>query len=97
MIAPRNGAAAPAPPPRWTFHELRHTAASLMLAQGIPLKVVQEILGHSQISLTADTYSHLLLEVQQDAAERLDGLLRRLDAPTTEENADGDADPTDGP
>jgi integrase len=76
--ARRAGAAPPAPLPRWTFHELRHTAASLMLAQGIPLKVVQEILGHRQLSLTADTYSHLYDSAREDAAVRIDGLLRRL-------------------
>ena len=64
--------------PRWTFHELRHTAASLMLAQGIPLKVVQEILGHRQLSLTADIYSHLYDSAREDAAARMDDLLRRL-------------------
>ena len=60
------------------FHDLRHTAASFLLAQGVPLRVVIEILGHSQIGLTADTYSHVAPEVQAAAAERMDELLRRL-------------------
>jgi integrase len=76
--ARRAGVAPPAPLPRWTFHELRHTAASLMLARGVPLKVVQEILGHRQLSLTADTYSHLYDSAREDAAARMDELLRRL-------------------
>ena len=46
--------------PAIRFHDLRHTAATLMLQQGIHPKVVQERLGHSQISLTLDTYSHVL-------------------------------------
>jgi integrase len=61
------------------FHDLRHTAASFLLAQGVPLRVVMEILGHSQIGLTADTYSHVAPEVQAAAAERMDDLLRQLD------------------
>jgi len=43
--------------PRVRFHDLRHTAATLLLLQGVHPKVVQERLGHSQISITLDTYS----------------------------------------
>ena len=57
------------------FHDLRHTAATLMLQQGIHPKVVQERLGHSQISLTLDTYSHVLPSMQEDAAQKLDELV----------------------
>jgi integrase len=57
------------------FHDLRHTAATLMLQQGIHPKVVQERLGHSQISLTLDTYSHVLPSMQEDAAQKLDDLV----------------------
>jgi integrase len=42
------------------LHDLRHTAASLMLAQGVSARVVMEILGHSQISVTMNTYSHVM-------------------------------------
>jgi integrase len=77
--------------PRFTIHDLRHTAASLLLAQGVPLRVVMEILGHSQIGVTANFYSHILPEQQIDAAERMDALLRRLDAPAVgAARADGD-------
>lgn len=62
--------------PRIRIHDLRHTCASLLLAQGVHAKVVQEILGHSQISLTLDTYSHVLPEVSKDAAKRMDIALR---------------------
>jgi integrase len=42
------------------FHDLRHTAATLLLGQGVHPKIVQERLGHSQIAITLDTYSHVL-------------------------------------
>ncbi len=45
---------------KWSPHEFRHTAASLMIASGVPLKQVSEALGHSSISVTADVYGHLL-------------------------------------
>jgi integrase len=57
------------------FHDLRHSAASLMLAQGVPLRVVMEILGHSSISLTANTYAHVMPSLLQDAAEKMAGVL----------------------
>lgn len=43
----------------WHLHELRHSCASLLLAEGVPLKVVSELLGHTNISTTADIYGHL--------------------------------------
>ena len=49
------------------FHDLRHTHASLMLAEGVHLKVVSERLGHSSIAITADTYSHVQPTVQRGA------------------------------
>jgi integrase len=61
--------------PNIRFDDLRHTAATLMLKQSIHPKVVQERLGHSQISLTLDTYSHVLPSMQEEAAEELDILL----------------------
>jgi integrase len=45
---------------RWSPHELRHSAASILLAQGVPLKIVSEVLGHSSIRITADVYGHLI-------------------------------------
>lgn len=42
-----------------TFHGLRHSCASIMLAEGVPMKVIQEVLGHSTFAITADTYSHV--------------------------------------
>lgn len=61
--------------PRIRFHDLRHTAATLMLAQGVDPRTIMEILGHSQISLTLNTYSHVLDSMKQSAAHRLNALL----------------------
>lgn len=61
--------------PRMRFHDLRHAAASLLLAQGISPRVVMEILGHSQISLTLNTYSHVIPALQSAAADQMDKLL----------------------
>jgi integrase len=61
--------------PRQRFHDLRHCCASLMLAQHVPARVVMDTLGHSQISLTLNTYSHAMPAMQRDAADLLDELL----------------------
>jgi integrase len=61
--------------PRVTFHALRHTAASLLLAQGVHPRVVMELLGHSTIALTMNTYSHVIPALEREAAERMDALL----------------------
>jgi len=60
--------------PRIRFHDLRHTAATLLLAQGVHPKLVQEQLGHSQISLTLDTYSHVLPAMQREVASKMDAI-----------------------
>ncbi len=57
------------------FHDLRHTCASLMLAVGTNPKVVQETLGHANVSVTLDTYSHLLPNMQDEAAQKINELL----------------------
>jgi integrase len=64
--------------PNQRFYDLRHTCASLLLAQGVHPRVVMEILWHSQISLTMNTYSHVIPQLQRDAAERMDELFRDL-------------------
>ena len=56
------------------FHDLRHTQASLMLAAGVHPKVVQERLGHSDIALTLNTYSHLLSGMQADGVDKMSAL-----------------------
>lgn len=61
--------------PRMRFHDLRHGAASLLLSQGVHARVVMEQLGHSQISLTMNTYAHVAPELQREAASRLGAVL----------------------
>jgi integrase len=61
--------------PRIRLHDLRHTSASLALAAGVDLKVVSERLGHSQLAITADLYTHVHRHVGQDAADRIGALL----------------------
>lgn len=56
------------------LHDLRHTAASLMLTQGVPARVVMQTLGHSQIDITLNTYSHVSPELSRDAATRMQAL-----------------------
>ena len=61
--------------PKIRFHDLRHTAASLMLNHGVPVIVVSKRLGHSQPSTTLDVYGHLYHEMQNDAAKIMDELV----------------------
>lgn len=61
--------------PTIRIHDLRHTAATLMLKQGIGVKVVSEILGHSSIRTTLDLYGHVLAEQRDEAAEKMNELL----------------------
>jgi len=55
-----------------TFHNWRHTCASILLEMGVHPKVVQEILGHPRIATTLDTYSHLVPGMLEAAAAKLD-------------------------
>jgi integrase len=55
----------------WHPHELRHSGASLMLAQGTPLHMVFEVLGHASIAITKDVYGHLLEGDKRAAAESM--------------------------
>ena len=59
------------------LHDLRHTHATMLLRQGVHPKVVQERLGHANVSITLDTYSHVAPHMQEAAAERIDVGLRR--------------------
>jgi integrase len=56
--------------PKIRFHDLRHSAATILLSMGVHPKVVQELLGHSQIGMTMDTYSHILPSMQRDAMDK---------------------------
>jgi integrase len=57
--------------PNIRFHDLRHSAASLLLTLNVHPRIVMELLGHSQISLTMDTYSHVLPDIFRDAVGKL--------------------------
>jgi len=59
----------------WHPHELRHSAASLMLARGVKLQVVSEVLGHASIRMTADVYGHILSPDRQAAADAMNATL----------------------
>jgi integrase len=67
--------------PRVTLHQLRHLAATLMIASGVPLAVASKMLRHSQVGITADLYGHLTREASHSAA---DGLAAVLDAAAAE-------------
>jgi len=56
-------------------HDTRHTAATLLLEAGIPVKVVSERLGHSTTSITADIYQHVAPHMQEEAANKLGAML----------------------
>lgn len=64
--------------PDLRFHDMRHTAATLLLEQGQHPKTVQMLLGHSQVTTTLDIYSHVSLEEKKAAVTSLEGLFRRL-------------------
>jgi integrase len=55
----------------WTPHGLRHSAASILLAMKVPLKVVSELLGHSSIRVTGDIYSHVMEPARAEAADAM--------------------------
>jgi integrase len=62
--------------PRLRFHDLRHTHATQLILSGVHPKIAQERLGHSSITITLDLYSHVTDTMQNDAAQRLDAVLR---------------------
>lgn len=58
------------------FHDLRHSAATLLLAAGVNAKVVQEMLGHSDISITLGMYGHVMPDMQRDASDKMDDMFQ---------------------
>ena len=64
--------------PHMRLHDLRHSAATILLVKGVHPKVVQELLGHSSISMTMDVYSHVLPSMQQSAIEKMNDAFKRL-------------------
>ncbi len=75
---------------RVRLHDLRHGAASLRLAAGVDIAIVSKQLGHSAISLTVDTYSHLLDGVGRQAAERAMALVPRSSGRSSNDPRDQD-------
>ena len=63
--------------PRMRFHDLRHSAATILLVAGVHPKVVQERLGHSTVAMTLDVYSHVLPSMQQEVAGKIDDLFNK--------------------
>jgi len=61
--------------PAIRFHDLRHTCASLLLAANVNPKVVSELLGHATVAITLDIYSHVMPDMQEDAASTLATML----------------------
>ncbi|MBX5456606.1 MAG: site-specific integrase [Thermogemmatispora sp.] len=62
--------------PRIHFHDLRHSAATILLALGVPIKVVQELLGHSHVNTTLSIYFHVLPGMQEEAMRKMEEVLR---------------------
>jgi integrase len=58
--------------PHMRFHDLRHSAATILLQAKVQLKTVQELLGHSTIATTADIYSHVSSEMREEVANKMD-------------------------
>lgn len=65
-----------APVPVIRFHDLRHTHATLLLAAGVPVKVVSERLGHAKVGMTLDVYAHVLPAMDSEAAAQIGALLQ---------------------
>jgi len=63
--------------PRMRFHDLRHSAASLLIAEGVQLAEVSMLLGHSELRVTADLYAHLQQQTAAKAARHMDAVLKR--------------------
>jgi len=62
--------------PYMRLHDLRHSAATLLLAAGVNVKVVQEMLGHSDIRITLQMYSHVMPDMQKDAADKMNDMFQ---------------------
>ena len=77
--------------PNIRFHDLRHTAASLMLKQGISVKVVQERLGHSDAAMTLNVYSHTIPGMQKEAAKKMDEITALIDLKELLEEVENDS------
>lgn len=70
-------------PDETRFHDLRHTAASLLLGEGVPIPVVSQLLGHADSSITLKVYAHILPDHLGTAALAMNGLLEEATEQTT--------------
>lgn len=59
--------------PHMHFHDLRHSDATILLSMGVNMKVIQKLLGHSDIAITLGRYSHLLPSMQKEVVDKWDG------------------------
>ena len=66
--------------PHFSFHSLRHACATRMLEANISAKVVQDILGHSDVALTLNTYSHVIGTTAHEQMAKIDGLFELNDS-----------------
>jgi integrase len=71
--------------PEVRFHDLRHSVATFLLSMGVHPKIVQDILGHSEISMTLDTYSHVSPTMQREAMEKLNAMFKDWDKKSEDE------------
>ena len=76
--------------PPMRFHDLRHSCATLLIAQGVPIKLISEILGHTNVRMTLDVYSHVLDEAREEAANRMDVLLTERQLEKAEQDGAGE-------
>lgn len=63
--------------PHVSFHDLRHTHATILLQANVPLKIVSERLGHASITMTANTYAHVTETMQKEATEKFSEIMRK--------------------
>jgi site-specific recombinase XerD len=61
--------------PKMRIHDLRHPFATILLIQGANMRMVMDLLGHSQVNLMLDTYSHILPAMRKEAAQQMDAVL----------------------
>ncbi|MGO9057358.1 MAG: tyrosine recombinase XerC [Candidatus Binataceae bacterium] len=69
--------------PNIRLHDLRHSAASLLLAQGVHARAIMEQLGHSRISVTMDTYAHIMPAMMREVADKMEAILSNSDSVVT--------------
>ncbi|HTI14314.1 MAG TPA: tyrosine-type recombinase/integrase [Dictyobacter sp.] len=77
------------------FHDLQYSAATILLSTNVHPKVVQELLGHSSITITMDLYSHILPSMQQEVIEKWDDAFKFLGGPVAENKSNSMKDGKD--